>query len=273
MNASKPTKPLPRQRVDALGVDTNYYYAGDRSGSSIVLLHGMSTSGDSFRELMFDLSDDYFLVAPDIPGFGHSQDTEPYTLDHLIEWLAAFIDQLGLAPINLIGHSFGGIVASAYVLGYPEDIEKLLLFSPALLISQQIPPLALKMSESRKVADAGIALSRLLLERQIRIQFYEPERMDEGVWQRRRDDYSRARASAAAVNAVASVDLTPRLSEISQPTLVLWGNDDPILTAPQSSDLERFFKRGEVRLLEQCGHVPMLERRDEVSKLSREFIQ
>ena len=107
---------IPQQRVDALGIGTKYYIDGDTRARPLLLLHGMSTSGDSFRELMHDLSDSYLLIAPDIPGFGRSQDTDPYTVDHLIEWLASFADQLGLSSFNLLGHSFGGVLASAYTL-------------------------------------------------------------------------------------------------------------------------------------------------------------
>jgi pimeloyl-ACP methyl ester carboxylesterase len=112
-----------------------------------------------------------------------------------------------------------------------------------------------------------------MLERQIRIQFYQPEFIDEGVWERRRIDYSRARASAAAMNAVASLDLTPRLSEITKPTLVIWGSEDPILPPSQATDLEYFIGDVQVKMLEQCGHLPMLEKTEEVSRLSREFVQ
>lgn len=264
---------LPQRRVDALGVETNFHHAGEAGAKPLLLLHGMSTSGDSFRELMYGLSDDYYLVAPDIPGFGLSENTEPYSLGHLIEWLASFIDQLDLNPLVLLGHSFGGILASAYTLSYPEDIRKLILLSPALLVGQKFPPLARRMGESRAVTGAGIALSRLMLERQIRSQFHEPERMDESIWDRRRVDYSRARASAAAVSAVASVDLTPRLAEIDKPTLVVWGSDDPILAASHANQLEEFISGVQIHLIDSCGHVPMIEKRDEMVKISREFIQ
>jgi pimeloyl-ACP methyl ester carboxylesterase len=264
---------LPQRRVDALGIQTNFHYAGESGSKPLLLLHGMSTSGDSFRELMYGLSDDYYLVAPDIPGFGLSDNTEPYSLDHLIEWLASFIDQLDLNPIYLLGHSFGGILASAYTLSYPEDIQKLILLSPALLVGQMIPPLARRMSASRVLTGAGIALSRLRLERQIRIQFHEPDRMDDSIWDRRRLDYSRARASAAAVSAFASVDLTPRLAEIDKPTLVVWGSDDPILAASHAHQLEGFINGVQIQLIDSCGHLPMIEQKDEMVKISREFIR
>jgi len=264
---------FPKRQVDALGIETNYYFAGPVGADPLLLLHGTSTSGDSFREFMHGLSESYYLVAPDIPGFGYSGDTEPYTLDHLVEWIASFIDQLEIGPVSLLGHSFGGILASAYALTYPEDVSKLLLFAPALLVSKKVPPLARSVGKSRRVAEAGIALSRMLLERLIRIQFHEPERMEEGVWDRRRADYSRARASAAAISAVTTADLTPRLLEINKPTLVIWGREDPILAASQASQLEEIFATAQVQMLENCGHVPMIEQSEKVVKISLEFIQ
>src|SRR5688500_4543482 len=98
---------LTRQGVDALGIGTNYYTAGTPNGRPVVLLHGMSTSADSFREVMKGLAADHWLIAPDLPGFGYSENTEPYTIPHLVEWLAAFIEALGLPPVVLLGHSFG----------------------------------------------------------------------------------------------------------------------------------------------------------------------
>ena len=264
---------LPQRQVDALGIDTNYHYVGSSAERPLVLLHGTSTSGDSFRELMYGLSDRYFLVAPDIPGFGFSDNTIPYTMDHLIEWLAALIDQLQLESVTLVGHSFGGLLASAYSLAYPEDIAKLVLFSPALLVGQKLPPIAKSPGAARRVAGAGITLSRMLLERLIRIQFHHPEMMEEAVWERRRADYSRARATAEAVSAVATIDLTPQLTDISQPTLIIWGRDDPILAPSQADKLEFYMNDIQIEMLENCGHVPMIEQREEVIRISRDFIQ
>ena len=74
-----PYPELPRTFVDALGIRTAYYAAGAAGGRPVVFLHGMSTSADSFRESMHELAGTFWLLAPDIPGFGHSDNTDPYT--------------------------------------------------------------------------------------------------------------------------------------------------------------------------------------------------
>jgi len=81
---------VPRYTVDALGIHTSYLMLGDRNSEPLILLHGMSTAADSFRETIVGLADEFWLLAPDIPGFGYSDNTRPYTYAHLVEWLASF---------------------------------------------------------------------------------------------------------------------------------------------------------------------------------------
>ena len=263
---------LLQRQVDALGIKTNIHYAGTPGHQPILLLHGTSTSGDSFREVMQGLENNHYLIAPDIPGFGQSAETDPYSLDHLIEWLASLIDRLDFTSVDLVGHSFGGFLAAAYAIAYPEDVSKLLLMSPALLVGQSVPPIARRIGVPERAVRAGISLSRIMLERLIRIQFYQPERMEESVWERRRADYSRARASAAAVSAVASEDLTPYLSRLDKPTLVIWGEDDPVLSPSQAERLEKLLKDAQLQMLSECGHIPMIEQKEKVIELSKAFL-
>ena len=130
---------LPRRAVDALGIETNYYITGEGNDNYILLLHGMTSSGDAYRELMVGLADEYCLIAPDLPGFGFSEMTQPYRLSHLVEWVAAFRDALDLPACPLIGHSFGGVLATRFILAHPEDVTRLVLLAPALLARQHIP--------------------------------------------------------------------------------------------------------------------------------------
>jgi pimeloyl-ACP methyl ester carboxylesterase len=202
---------VPRREVEAMGIQTSYYYAGDEDKPAVIMLHGMSTSADSFRELMHQLSPDFRLIAPDIPGFGYSENTDPYTIQHLIEWLADLIEVIGLPRVHILGHSFGGVLALGQALAYPEYTDKLVLVAPAVLVAGQYPDWLKKMGKNLRLVEAGIVMSRVLLERQIRVPFFDAGAMDETIWDRRRNDYALSRASAAAMNAVAFYDVRPRL--------------------------------------------------------------
>lgn len=264
---------LPRIEVEALGIRTNCYVAGEEDKPPIILLHGMSTSADSFRELMHLLAGDYRLIAPDIPGFGYSENTDPYTMEHLIEWLADLEQSLKLPLVHLIGHSFGGVLALGQTLSYPEAVERLVLVAPAVFVAGQYPDWLKKVGKNLRLMEAGIVLSRVLLERQIRVPFYDASKMDETIWDRRRMDYANSRASAAAMNAVAFYDVRPYLTQVKQPTAIIWGEDDPVVPHNHAEKLEQQIPYSKVHKVATCGHIPMLERKQEVAGIIREFLQ
>jgi pimeloyl-ACP methyl ester carboxylesterase len=263
---------LPRRTVDALGIATSYYTAGRPEATPVILLHGMSTSGDSFRELMVELAAERRLIAPDLPGFGFSAHTSPYTIPHLVEWLAAFADALGLTTFYLLGHSFGGIVATSYALAYPEDIAGLILVAPAVMVAGNYPEWLRKAGKSLKLVEIGVRASRLFLQRQLRVPFYDPQRQHDSVWERRLADYRRSRASADAMNAAAFHDLRPRLKEISQATALIWGANDPVVAPTDAPAVARLMPQAQLHLLPACGHAPMLEQRAEVASIVRSFV-
>lgn len=270
-----PYPELPRHTVDALGIETSYYTAGRPDREAVVLLHGMSTSGDSFRELMHALARDHYLIAPDLPGFGYSENTAPYVIPHLVEWLAAFFEALELHPAHVIGHSFSGLLAPSFALSYPQDVRSLTLLAPAILITESYPDWVLRLSKSgisESVLGIGVNASRVLIQRHVRTPFYDPARMDDSVWERRLGDYERARASAAVLRAVALYDIRPRLAQLSQPTCIIWGSQDSVVNPAGASRLGKMLPNAEVHLLDACGHVPQIEQQAQVAALTGRFL-
>ncbi len=243
----------------------------------MLLLHGMSTSGDSFRELMHLLAADYQLIAPDIPGFGYSDHTTPYVLPHLIEWLAAFIAGLNLRRVSVVGHSFGGVLATGHALAYPEHVERLVLLAPALLTAAQYPDWLRGLINPGLVdwvTEAGMAVARYAApELQVRAPFHNPGQINTNVWRRRADDYANARASGRVMSAVLTYDLTDRLEQLRPPVCLIWGQEDRVVNPAHAAELASRLPdvRG-VHLLPGCGHVPAIESRDSVAAIVRQFV-
>lgn len=272
---SYPYVECQRAEVEALGIHTNYYMAGRANGRPpVILLHGTSTSGDSFREMMHRLSDRYQLIAPDIPGFGFSEDTEPYTFPHLVEWLAAFRDALDLPPTAVAGHSFGGMLATTFALSYPEDVTRLLLLAPAILTAQQWPDVPMRWSISMGLVDVGSALTQKppLVQRFIKVPFYDVDGQDTSVWERRMRDYENARSSADVIKALATYDVVPLLPQWQKPVALIWGAQDQIVSPTNAQSLQTFWPQAEVHLLSDCGHVPMIEKQPVVETIARSFL-
>jgi len=270
---------LHRYTIDALGIETNYYEVGrpivdpvETNGlrqaqalppekQTVLLLHGMTSSGDAYRELMVALADDYHLIAPDIPGFGFTESTTPFTMDHLVEWVAAFIDALELSPCYLVGHSFGGVLATHFTLAYPEDVVRLVLIAPALLSGQKIPDVIVKAGISLGLIDLGttISQSRMVVAYQVKSGFFQPEQQPDTVWPRRIRDYENARASAHVVKAI-GLESPVDFSQLVHPVCLIWGEEDPVVPVADGEALVDLLANAELHRLPECGHVPVQEK-------------
>jgi pimeloyl-ACP methyl ester carboxylesterase len=116
-------------QVDGLSIF--YREAGPRDAPTILLLHGLPSSSRMFEPLFVRLSDRYHLIAPDYPGFGHSDWPDPkkfaYTFDHIAEVMNHFTVAVGLSKYWLYMQDYGGPVGFRMVLQNPERVESLIV--------------------------------------------------------------------------------------------------------------------------------------------------
>ncbi len=116
-------------QIDGLAVF--YREAGPKDAPVLLLLHGLPSSSRMFEPLFARLSDRYHLVAPDYPGFGHSDWPDPkrfaYTFDHYAEIMNQFTEGLGLSRFTLYMQDYGGPVGFRMALAHPDRIEALIV--------------------------------------------------------------------------------------------------------------------------------------------------
>ena len=102
-----------------------------RCAPAILFLHGLPSSSRMFQPLLTRLADDYHLVAPDYPGFGHSDWPDPkqfaYTFDHIASVMEKFTQALGLSRYTLYMQDYGGPVGFRMALAHPERVEALIV--------------------------------------------------------------------------------------------------------------------------------------------------
>jgi pimeloyl-ACP methyl ester carboxylesterase len=113
------------------GISIFYREAGPKSAPTILLLHGLPSSSRMFQPLLKRLADNYHLVAPDYPGFGHSDWPDPkqfaYTFDHIAQLMSGFTHTLGLSHYALYMQDYGGPVGFRMALAHPERIDALIV--------------------------------------------------------------------------------------------------------------------------------------------------
>ena len=106
------TQAITYGTINVDGVNIFFRQAGDKSRPQLVLLNGMPNSSSAFQELMNDLKEDYYLIAPDFPGFGNSdapgiKDYE-YTFNNISLTVERFIENMGLKGPNVYALGYGG---------------------------------------------------------------------------------------------------------------------------------------------------------------------
>ena len=116
-------------KVDGLSIF--YREAGPKDAPVILLLHGLPSSSRMFEPLFARLSDRYHMIAPDYPGFGHSDWPNPkefsYTFDHLATVTDHFTQAIGLTKYTLYMQDYGGPVGFRMILAHPERVESLII--------------------------------------------------------------------------------------------------------------------------------------------------
>ena len=116
-------------QVDGLSIF--YREAGPLDAPTLVLLHGLPSSSRMFEPLFVRLSERFHLLAPDYPGFGHSDWPDPkrfaYTFDHFAEVINHFTEVLGLTRYSLYMQDYGGPVGFRIALAHPGRLQSLIV--------------------------------------------------------------------------------------------------------------------------------------------------
>ncbi len=113
------------------GVSIFYREAGPKDAPTILLLHGLPSSSRMFEPLLARLGGEFHMVAPDYPGFGHSDAPPPkefaYTFDHIAEVMDHFTEALKLEKYTLYMQDYGGPVGFRMALAHPDRVEALIV--------------------------------------------------------------------------------------------------------------------------------------------------
>lgn len=258
--------------------------AGD-GDDTILFIHGMAGSSDTWRHVMPTMARDHVVVAPDLPGHGRSAKTPgDYSLGAAANTLRDLLIGLDTGPVTVVGQSLGGGVAMQFAYQHPELCERLVLISSGglgrevnlllRLLSAPGSEAVLSVAAPWFVRDAGNAVRRWLGDRGVRA-----DRIDE-MW-RAYDSLGDGETRKAFLRTLRSViDLggqavcaEDRLYLTSElPTLVIWGDDDRIIPVAHADHAQRAMPAARVEILEGVGHFPQVEAPAKVAELLGGFI-
>lgn len=269
-------------RVD--GIDTFYIEAG--AGTPVILLHGLGATNTSFLPTFLDLSRDYRVIAPDLPGFGESgKPVRSYDPEFYAKWVIGFMNELGIERAYLVGNSMGGRISVETALRAPERVDKVALLAPSSAFIRRREFERIVRFLRPELALVPLPLPRRQVVGSIRRLFHRPERLRDVWYESAADEFIRVfqkpRGRIAFFSAARQIYLEQpygesgfwdRLPQLSRPALFIWGERDWLVPARFERHVERCLPQATSIVLEDCGHVPQYELPEETHRLVRDFL-
>jgi pimeloyl-ACP methyl ester carboxylesterase len=293
MNAQKKDKAMEQsvfyRTVKVDGLSIFYREAGPKDAPTILLLHGLPSSSRMFQPLLTRLADNYHLVAPDYPGYGHSDWPDPkqfdYTFDHIASVMNGFTQALGLSHYTLYMQDYGGPVGFRMALVHPERVQALIVQDavshneglganwatrrafwadrPAHEEALRTNLLSLATTKTRHIGDDP------------NVELYDPD-----LWT---DEYAFLNSpgqiqiqSDLFYDYRTNIDAYPKWQAWMQKTqpklLVLWGKHDLSFDPGEPERYRKDVPNAEVHVLD-AGHFALDTKADEIAELVSEFMK
>lgn len=232
-------------------------------GEPLMLLHGLFGALSNFSHLV-----DYFqerghkVVVPLLPLF--DLDLLHTSVGGLEKFVHRFIEHRGYENIHLLGNSLGGHVALLHVIKHPERIKSIILTGSSGLFENGMGDTYPKRGDYEYIR------------KKTELTFYDPavaskELVDE-VYGIVNERIKAIKIIALAKSAIRN-NLGEELSQIKQPTLLIWGNNDTITPPFVGREFQRLIPNAELHFIDKCGHAPMMEVPGEFNVILHQFLQ
>jgi len=261
--------------VNAGGIVTNLHDVG--VGSPVLLLHGSGpgvTAWANWRLTIPELAKHYRVIAPDLVGFGYTErpSVARYSMDGWVDHAHAIIDSLGIRKVSIVGNSFGGAIALALAIRYPERVNRMVLMGSVGVPFVITPELNAiwgyrpSIENMRKLLDIfafdrGLVndeLAELRYQASIRPGYQESyEKMFPEPRQRWVDELSSSYFD---------------ISNISAPALIVHGRDDRVIPLENAFLLNKLIKKSQLHVFGMCGHWTQIEHAKQFNQLLINFL-
>lgn len=270
------------------GLNLFYREAGAVTQPVVLLLHGFPSASHMFRDLIPELADNYHVIAPDLPGFGMTEqparDQFAYTFENIANVVSRFTEVLGLDKFALYVFDYGAPVGLRIAMQHPERISALITQNGnAYLegISDAFAPVRAYWHAPNQVNRD--ALRSLLTPQTTLFQYThgvaDPSRVSPDG--RNLDDFYLARPGNDEIqldlllnyqtNVALYGTMQAYLRAHQPPVLAVWGKNDPFFLPPGAEAFKRDVPSADIRFVDS-GHFALETHAREIGAAMREFL-
>lgn len=254
--------------------NTNYHDIGE--GEEIMFIHGSGpgvSAWANWRLCIPNLSKDFRVIAPDMAGFGYTQrvDGITYNMDVWVKQIINLMDELNIEKTNLVGNSFGGALALALVIKYPNRFKKIVLMGSMGVEFELTHGLNQAWGytpsiENMKSLLDTFAYSRVLVTDELARLRYEAS-TQEGFQESFSSMFPHPRQESVTSMASNEEDI----QNIQNEVLIIHGRDDKVIPFDNSIRLHKLIKNSHLHSFGKCGHWSQIEHKDDFNKLLEDF--
>ncbi|MBS1732998.1 MAG: alpha/beta hydrolase [Bacteroidetes bacterium] len=241
--------------------DGKFRFIEEGEGETLVLLHGLFGALSNFSDLIEYFRNKNKVVVPLLPLL--ELDLLHTSVGGLQKFVNRFIEQRNYRDIHLLGNSLGGHVALVHILKNPERIKSLILTGSSGLFENGMGDTYPKRGD------------REYIRNKTAITFYDPrmatDELVNEVFEITNNRIKAIKIIALAKSAIRN-NLGEEISQIKQPTCLIWGNNDTITPPFVGKEFHRLIPNSELHFIDKCGHAPMMEVPEEFNKILEGFL-
>lgn len=271
--------------TDVNGIRTRYWDLGEGDAPPVVLIHGIGASVEAWTPTLPALVPDHRVVALDLVGYGYTDKPRdaPYSFPYFADFVRQAMDRLEITQAAVIGHSLGGGVALKLAETVPSRVTRLVAVDAAGLGTEGLSVVYQLMV----IPGLGRLLTRTdppWVRRFLEGLFHDPDYVTDAMVDLNIEMMSQPGARAAYLSTIRSIatvfgprkdvvaDIVGELDAITAKTLVVWGQQDEAIPMAHGETAVEGIPDAELVILEDCGHMPMVEQRGAFNAEVRAFL-
>lgn len=236
----------------------------------MVLIHGLGASAERWEYVIPKFQEHFRVVVPDLIGFGYSdKPLVDYTTEFFAEFLKNFLDKIAVSNPIIVGSSLGGQITAEYALNNNDSVQKLILVSPSGVMKHSTPALdAYVMAALYPNPDAAKNAFEMMSGASKEID----PKIIEGFVERMQLPNAKMAFMSTLLGLKNSQIITEKLSSITVPTLLIWGELDPVIPVKYADSFVSRIKDCRFYRMDACGHTPYVEAPDKFVEIVMDFL-
>jgi len=245
------------------------YFEEGTSPNTLLLLHGLGASAERWENVIPLFAKKFRVIVPDLIGFGYSdKPMVDYTTDYFAEFVFKFVNKLGIKKLNIIGSSLGGEIAAECIINHNVNVTKLVLVSPSGIMKHSTPALNSYISAALYPNNESALNAFQAMSGRKKID----EKIVSGFIERMQLPNAKMAFMSTLLGLSNSKVVTEKLQLITIPTLIVWGENDPVIPIEYAQSFIsgindcRFYK------MKECGHTPYVENPEAFFQIVSDFL-